>query len=239
VPGALRVDNLRVYSGPLAVAQSYPTCAGSGGAGRPPVETKICRIKHIKLDVMATGCTQPESLIDVVGWLSYWFCWLGKYFSWLPENTAQAIALQDRQANVEPVGTILELNNVVEMFTWLFQDIYGTWTVGQYYNIDWSLLLDFSRLDDIPAEIQSNYENLQPVNFAALRARCPAFLGHGGSFETYACYAVVTARDMPQFGLLQWTITVVPILALIAEFVRRISVISKLGGGGAEATEAT
>jgi hypothetical protein len=206
--GAL-LDNLRVYSGPQAVAGSFPTCQGSGGVGSSPIQTKVCIIKQINVDVYA-DCAAPTSLIDVVGWLAYLYCRLAIYFKFLPENRQQLSDLQARQNLDEPFGTFIEANEAIGVFGDIWQDVsnINNSNAAAYRRIEWSTLWNFRQLDDISTLL--HIPTADPSVLQQYRNRCPTFSEDGMNtklFRDYGCLVVVFARDqVPLFGAWQWVI---------------------------------
>lgn len=214
--GAL-LDNLRVYSGPQAVAGSFPVCQGSGGTGPRPVETKFCNIKQITADVYAT-CKAPDNVIDVVGWLAYLYCRLVIYFQFLPQNRQQITDLIARQNADEPFGTFVEVSNITgvigDMFS-AFSSTYGANAVN-YRTINWSELFNFRQLDDIQTLLHIPND---PGVVERYRSRCPVLQDDNMNsqlFRNYGCLVIVFTRDqLPFFGAWQWVIDISSIIGLV------------------------
>lgn len=204
--GAL-LDNLRVYSGPTAVNGSFPTCQGSGGVGSSPIQTKVCIINQIPIDVYG-DCDAPDSVIDVVGWLAYLYCRLVIYFKFLNENRQQLSDLIARQNLDEPFGTFIEAGEVTGVFTDILHDIssINDSNALSYRTIEWSTLWNFRQLDDLATLLHKPVSD--PTILQQLRSRCPAFSEDGMNtklFRDYGCLVFVFVRDrLPIFGVWQW-----------------------------------
>jgi len=209
------LDNLRVYSGPLAVAQSYPTCQGSGPGGTIPPPTKICTIKQKPINVFA--CAQPESLLEIGGWISYLWCNVSTYFSFLPQNRDQIQAIADRQNLSEPVGTLNELDDVFGVLGMIFSGVGDAYETAQYRTVDWSSLLDLSFIDrgfDVPTDTAPS-----PNEYLG---DCPATISNlSQSTRTTACYIIYTLRHKTTaLGFAQWGLDILALTGLITYVVQ-------------------
>lgn len=213
--GAL-LDNLRVYSGPQAVAGSFPVCQGTGGTGPRPVETKFCNIKQIMTDVYAT-CKAPDGF-DVAGWLAYLYCRLVIYFQFLPQNRQQITDLIARQNADEPFGTFIEVSNITAVIGDMFSSISSTYGANAvtYRTVDWSTLFNFRQLDDIVTLLHIPND---PGVVERYRSRCPVLSDDSMNsqlFRNYGCLMIVFTRDqIPFFGAWQWVIDISSIIGLV------------------------
>lgn len=118
---AIHMDNVRIYGGSQqAISNSYPICEGT--ATTPQRQTKICLVRKFTVDVYGS-CVRPTDVLDFGGWISYLWCVISKYFEFTPENRDQLSAMQDRQANIEPLGTLLEVSGALERIMQTLDDI--------------------------------------------------------------------------------------------------------------------
>lgn len=213
--GAL-LDDLRVYSGPQAVAGSFPVCQGTGGTGTRPVETKFCNIKQIMTDVYAT-CKAPTGF-DVAGWLAYLYCRLVIYFQFLPQNRQQITDLIARQNADEPFGTFVEVGNITEVIGDMFSNFSSTYGANavNYRTINWSELFNFRQLDAIQTLLHIPND---PGVVERYRSRCPVLQDDSMNshlFRNYGCLVIVFMRDqLPFFGAWQWVIDISSIIGLV------------------------
>lgn len=213
--GAL-LDNLRVYSGPQAVAGSFPVCQGTGGTGPRPIETKFCNIKQVLTDVYAT-CKAPDGF-DVAGWLAYLYCRLVIYFQFLPQNRQQITDLIARQNADEPFGTFIEVSNITAVIGDMFSSISSTYGANAvtYRTVDWSTLFNFRQLDDIVTLLHIPND---PGVVERYRSRCPVLSDDNMNsqlFRNYGCLMIVFTRDqIPFFGAWQWVIDISSIIGLV------------------------
>jgi len=204
------LDNLRIYSGPLAVSGSFPVCQGSGPTGPPPIPTKTCTIRLVNVDVYS-GCKTPESVIDLIGWLSYWFCRVWRFFSFLNENRAQLQAIMDRQALAEPIGTLNELDEAFAILKGIFGSVGNTYNTADYRAVNWSGLLDWSFLD---RPILPSTEDVSPSTYMG---SCPTELANVSQVTSRsACYIVYILRSkMSILGFMQWALDIIAVLGFL------------------------
>lgn len=197
----LWLDEIRVTSGKNF--SHLPNCGtGGGGGGSGGGNLQSCTITIVSQDAFS-ACVKPTSLIDVPQWISYWFCWLGKYFEFGSGNTRQLSEIQYRQSINEPIGTLLETKDVFDLAKQLVTDILAINNSTNYRAIDFSSLLNWSSIDE-------------PPNFDISQAQIydgPCDLQiHNVSSNVYraACWVMNVARDerVPLVSLLQWAVDI-------------------------------
>jgi len=203
-------DDVRFYAGANAIATSFPVCQGSGPTGPPPVPTKTCTIRLVNVDVYS-GCKTPESVIDLIGWLSYWFCRVWRFFSFLNENRAQLQAIMDRQALAEPIGTLNELDEAFAILKDIFASVGNTYNTADYRAVNWSGLLDWSFLD---RPILPSTEDISPSTYMG---SCPTELANVSQVTSRsACYIVYILRSkMSILGFMQWALDIIAVLGFL------------------------
>jgi len=185
----VQLDNLRVFSGPLAVAGSYPICPGTGGSGKPPVATKQCKISAIVTNVYA-GCTAPTDALDLAGWISYYFCRLWHYLWFVNENRAQITDILDRQNSNEPIGTLNEMDDSLGVLYETVSSISAVYSGNDYYTVDWASL--FAGWDSFDFNnVTSGWQTTpDPINEAEMMNACPSTFANATNNEVRkgACF---------------------------------------------------
>ncbi len=169
----VQLDNLRIYSGPLAVASSYPICPGTGGSGKPPVAIKQCKVNALVTNVYA-GCTAPTDALDLAGWISYYFCRLWHYLWFVNENRAQITDILDRQNSNEPIGTLGEMDDVLSELYGIVASVGAVYSGNDYYTVDWNTL--FAGWDSFDfSNITANWQTTpDPINEQEIMSVCPS-----------------------------------------------------------------
>jgi len=185
----VQLDNLRIFSGPLAVSMSYPICAGTGGSGKPPIPTKQCKVAAIVTNVYA-GCTAPTEALDLAGWISYYFCRLWHYLWFVNENRAQITDIMDRQNSNEPMGTLGEMDDVLGVLYDTVSSVGAVYEGNDYYTIDWSSLFAGWNID--LNNITTGWDTTpDPINRQEVLNNCPSVIANMNSdVQKSACFVI-------------------------------------------------
>lgn len=151
----VQVDNLRLVAGPNAndpLTTGLPVCAGtSAGGGAQPLPRLICTITQVTVDVFS-ACAQPESLLEIGGWISYLWCSVARYFEFLDENQQQLEALRARLRGVSPFGAF---DDIIPAFGALRDTVDVVWQASGEADsdFDWSQLFGPARDWTRPPEL--------------------------------------------------------------------------------------
>ena len=106
--GCIYVDDVHLTYG-AANALILPVCgSGSTTTGQG---THICAIAQHTVDVMGQLCKPPSSFLDIGGYIAWLGCSLKTYFTILPENSSQIIAVARYANGEEPFGSLRETSD--------------------------------------------------------------------------------------------------------------------------------
>lgn len=185
----VQLDNLRIFSGPLAISMSYPICPGTGGSGKPPVAIKQCKVNALASNVYA-GCTAPTDALDLAGWISYYFCRLWHYLWFVNENRAQITDILDRQNSNEPMGTLGEMDDVLGVLYETVSSVSAVYEGNDYYTIDWSSLFAGWNID--LSNITAGWDATpDPINRQEVLNNCPSVIANMNSdVQKSACFVI-------------------------------------------------
>lgn len=214
--GTMLVDNLRIYSGPLAVAASYPVCQGTGVTGKPPVAIKQCKIRFVGVNVYA-GCTAPKDTLDIAGWIGYYFCRLWKYFWFSGDNRAQITGILDRQNSNEPIGTLNEMPDSLNALYETASSILNVYSRNDYYTVDWSTLFAGWTVD--LSNITKDWRTTpDPIDEQAFLNSCPATIANmSKETQRSACFVIWVLKMKLRFWVfLQYALDATAIIYALA-----------------------
>jgi hypothetical protein len=168
---------------------SYPICPGTGGAGKPPVAIKQCKVAAIVTNVYA-GCTAPTDALDLAGWISYYFCRLWHYLWFVNENRAQITDILDRQNSNEPIGTLNEMDDSLGVLYETISSISAVYSGNDYYTVDWASL--FAGWDNFDFNnITSGWQTTpDPIDEQGMMNACPSTFANATNPEVRkgACF---------------------------------------------------
>jgi hypothetical protein len=210
-PGGVQLDNLRLTAGrdansPLAVG--LPVCAGSGGA-QPPARpaTKVCNVTVVQKDIYAV-CQAPQSILEIGTWISWMVCRVQRYFGFLLENRQQIEQMRERQAANEPLGTLIEVPDVIGVVSGAINDFLTLYASTNPPAIDWSGW--------------SNFDMFRGLRFPSpdLVLQLPDDCDFGGlnlpaEAQPWACWAITNANRFQLTAILQFLLNISPALIIV------------------------
>lgn len=221
--GSVQLDNLRLVAGAEAndpTATGLPVCTGTGGGtGSTRPITKICQIAINRVDVFK-NCITPENILDIGAWINWLWCRVSRYFSFVQENRQQLESLQSRQQIQQPVGPIMELPNVIDVFVAILADINATNNANAVYyrQFDFNRILDFGAWGS--GDIFQIDFNAINTNIPDSRFDCEiGFSNLPVGMRRGVCFATNTVREStPIIPAIQWLADIGAVVMLISYF---------------------
>lgn len=192
---------------------------GPGGPNRPG---QVCIVTISTIDVTTSACTQPAEWTDIGGWISWVWCRITAYFTWIKQNNDQLSAMVNSQIGIEPFGSITEMGGVVGTISNeldMLQQANHNNGVAPY---DFANLMDMSALDqkpDLHVVTSTSYDYL---------AQCPSeIISQDSTAMRSACMSIYLLRTTPAVQIIQWILNGAFVIMLIYVTINIIKSLAK------------